>query len=435
MADSLHSIWINKWINSSQMKMIFLGRCAQKATHSFERSVGWLPPERFCCDDLMLTKTTTMCQPLCRCVAESLTANNEGSNDERSVEKKNKVTLPCAIRKVFSVLFSVSGCRLIGFWLTANGVLRTMKFHARTHTGPSVRPETWCERSKTMNLECKRCVRCRSMRLKCKLIDVTPLMIFWLLIVSRRDVKHRRELHKTLQFFMAFSIMRCDLQSELISRRAFRNPRLLRCRKYHSGRDKHRKRFFFFFNKILFNFFTLLFFGYKHKKQNFNKGKQIKNGKFNRFHVRSRRSERWSSAGNFRIHIDIGTSLEECRQIFDEASIGITIDGLWWRRRDLVAADGVDLLLEVAHNFKGEFSAQDLSQVDALVSGNGFVGGQLDAFLDLYKNRNKRRSFISMTMRHLHSGFRHHEESNAMIEPVGWPRLCRQHLLGLGMPM
>lgn len=49
----------------------------------------------------------------------------------------------------------------------------------------------------------------------------------------------------------------------------------------------------------------------------------------------------------------------------------------------LVLSDGVDLLLKIVYDFERELGAQDPVEVDALVSGNRFVGGEFDAFLDL----------------------------------------------------
>lgn len=46
-------------------------------------------------------------------------------------------------------------------------------------------------------------------------------------------------------------------------------------------------------------------------------------------------------------------------------------------------ADLVDLTLEVVDHFGGDLVSEDLVKVDPLVAGDGLVGRQLNAFLDL----------------------------------------------------
>lgn len=48
-----------------------------------------------------------------------------------------------------------------------------------------------------------------------------------------------------------------------------------------------------------------------------------------------------------------------------------------------MAPDLVDLALQVVDHLRGELVSEDLVQVDPLVTGDGLVGGQLDALLDL----------------------------------------------------
>lgn len=50
----------------------------------------------------------------------------------------------------------------------------------------------------------------------------------------------------------------------------------------------------------------------------------------------------------------------------------------------LIAADLVDLSLEVVDDFGGHLVSEDLVQVDPLVSGDGLVGRQLNSFLNLF---------------------------------------------------
>lgn len=49
----------------------------------------------------------------------------------------------------------------------------------------------------------------------------------------------------------------------------------------------------------------------------------------------------------------------------------------------LVTADLVDLALEVVNDFRRHLVSKDLIQVDPLVSRDGLIGRQLNAFLDL----------------------------------------------------
>lgn len=65
-------------------------------------------------------------------------------------------------------------------------------------------------------------------------------------------------------------------------------------------------------------------------------------------------------------------------------------DGARWREFCLLAADLVDLTLEVVDHLGGHLVAEDLEEVDALVAGDRLVRRQLDALLDLsQKNNNK----------------------------------------------
>jgi hypothetical protein len=49
----------------------------------------------------------------------------------------------------------------------------------------------------------------------------------------------------------------------------------------------------------------------------------------------------------------------------------------------LVAADLVDLVLQVDDNLRGHLVSEDLLQVDPLVARDRLIGCQLNAFLDL----------------------------------------------------
>lgn len=49
----------------------------------------------------------------------------------------------------------------------------------------------------------------------------------------------------------------------------------------------------------------------------------------------------------------------------------------------LVASDLVDLSLKIIDDFWRHLITQNLEQINALVSRDGLVGGQFDAFLDL----------------------------------------------------
>lgn len=60
-----------------------------------------------------------------------------------------------------------------------------------------------------------------------------------------------------------------------------------------------------------------------------------------------------------------------------------------------MAADLVDLALEVVDDLGGYLVSQDLVEVDPLVTGDRFVGRQLDTFLHLDRWNTKDKSRFS----------------------------------------
>lgn len=52
-----------------------------------------------------------------------------------------------------------------------------------------------------------------------------------------------------------------------------------------------------------------------------------------------------------------------------------------------MAADLVDLTLEVVYDLRGELVPENFEQIDFLVARDGLVGSQLNAFLYLQRNK------------------------------------------------